>query len=65
MIDLLLVLAPIALVDSTSLVPLCIVPMAVMLGGEKPLATSFSFIAAIVLTYLPFGVLLLFGLDSI
>jgi len=64
-IDLYLTLAPIALIDSLSVVPIAVVPLLLLLAGKRPLAGSFAFIAGIVLTYLPFGVLLLFGLDAL
>ena len=65
MIDLLAILTPIALIDSLSLIPVAVVPMLLLLGGARPLAGSMAFIAGIVATYLPFGVLLLFGLDGL
>lgn len=64
MTTLLLILTPISVLDSMSVVPLCIVPLAILLGGRQPLAGSLMFIAGIVVTYLPFGLLLLFGLDT-
>ncbi len=63
--ELLLLLTPIGLLDSMSAVPFCIVPLAVVLGGRHPLAGSLMFVAGIVVTYLPFGMLLLFGLDAV
>lgn len=65
MIELIVTLVPIALIDSLSVVPLTIVPMALLLGGRRPVTGALAFIAGIVLTYLPFGVLLLFGLDAL
>ena len=65
MIELLTILAPIALVDSLSVVPLAMVPLVLLLGGSRPVAGSLSFLAGILATYLPFGVLLLFGLDAL
>ena len=56
---------PIALVDSLSVVPLAMVPLVLLLGGSRPVAGSLSFLAGILATYLPFGVLLLFGLDAL
>ncbi len=63
MLELLATLTPIALVDSLSVVPVALVPMLMLLGGRRPLAGAFAFIAGILFTYLPFGLLLLFGLD--
>ncbi len=65
MIELLATLAPIALIDSLSVVPVAMIPLLILLGEKRPLAGSLSFIAGIVLTYLPFGLLLLFGLDTL
>ncbi len=65
MLQLLIVLTPISLLDSMSAAPLFIVPLAVLLGGCRPLTRSLMLVAGIVVTYLPFGVLLLFGLDAV
>ncbi len=65
MVELLLILTPISLLDSMSAVPFCIVPLAILLGGNRPLLSSLMFIAGIVISYFPFGLLLLFGLDMI
>jgi len=37
---LLFVIVPTALLDSTSMIPLAVAPMAVMLGGRRPVATT-------------------------
>jgi cytochrome c biogenesis protein CcdA len=58
-------LTPISLADSLSLVPLCIVPLAVLLAGRRPLFGSVSFLAGIVVPYYLFGVLLLLGIDPV
>ena len=63
--QLLLVLSPIALFDSTSITPLCIVPLMILLGGPKPLRRSFAFLAGISITYLICSLLVLFGLQSV
>ncbi len=65
MIELFATLAPIALIDSLSVAPVAMIPLLILLGEKRPLAGSLSFIAGIVLTYLPFGLLLLFGLDTL
>ena len=65
MSELLAILAPIALVDSLSVVPVASVPLVVLLSGRRPVAGSLAFIGGILLTYFPFGVLLLFGLDAV
>lgn len=62
--DLLLSLTPIALVDSLSLIPVAVVPMVLLLGGPHPMAGPAAFMAGVVVTYLPFGLLLVFGLDE-
>ncbi len=65
MIELLAILAPVALVDSLSVLPIASVPLIVLLSGRRPAAGSLAFIAGIILTYFPFGLLLLFGLDAL
>ena len=62
---LLLVLTPISLLDSLSVIPLCIVPLAILLGGKRPILGPMMLIAGIFVTYFPFGLLLLFGLDGV
>ncbi len=64
MLDLFLTLTAIALVDSLSLVPVAIVPIALLLGGPRPMAGPLAFIAGVVATYFPFGLALVFGLDE-
>lgn len=63
MINLFLVLVPIALVDSSSIIPLCIVPLVILLGGPRPLGRSMSLLFGIFLTYIVVGLLILFGLQ--
>ncbi|QDG78523.1 GAP family protein [Labrenzia sp. PHM005] len=65
MAELLLVLTPIALLDSTSIVPLCIVVLIVLLGGPSPLFRSAALLAGVFLTYLACGLLVMFGLQSV
>ena len=62
---LLFVLAPIALLDSTSIIPLTVVPLAVLLAGERPSAGAVSFLFGIFIAYTGAGVLLLLGLDFV
>ena len=65
MTDLLLVLLPIALLDSLSMVPLTVAPLALMLNGAKPITTTTAFLAGIFLAYFSGGVLLMYGLDAL
>jgi len=65
MAELLLVLTPIALLDSTSIIPLCIIVLVVLLGGPSPLFRSAALLAGVFLTYLACGLLILFGLQSV
>lgn len=64
MTELLLVLTSVSLLDSMSVVPLCIVPLSILLAGRQPLFGSLMFVFGIFITYFPFGLLILFGLDS-
>ena len=65
MIDLMLVLTPIALLDSTSIIPLAIVLLVILLGGPSPLFRSAALLAGIFLTNAVSGLLILFGLQSV
>lgn len=65
MLELLTILTPIALLDSTSIVPLCIVILVVLLAGPRPLLKSASFILGIFVVYLACGMLVLLGLESV
>ena len=65
MLELLTTLLSIALIDSLSIIPVAAVPMTLLLAGKNPITGTLAFIGGIVLTYFPFGLMLLFGLDSI
>ncbi len=65
MTDLLVVLTPIGLLDSTSIIPLCIVLLVMLLAGPNPLVRSCALILGIFVAYLAFGLLVLFGLQTI
>ena len=64
-LQLLLVLGSIALLDSTSIVPLCVVPMAAILGGNRPILSSTAFLMGVFIVYLCCGLLLLLGFDAL
>ena len=65
MISLILILIAIALVDSTSMVPIGLVPMATILAGRKPVKGALSFISGIFFVYFLSGLLLLVGFDLV
>ena len=65
MATLLLIILPISLLDSTSMVPLCIVPLAAILGNSRPSLGAASFLAGIFVVYAGGGMLLLVGLDAL
>ncbi len=65
MVDLLMVLAPIALLDSTSIIPLTIVLLVILLGGPSPLLRSAALVGGVFVTYFICGVLVFFGLQSV
>ncbi len=65
MIGLTLILFGIALVDSTSMIPIGLFPLAAILGGRRPVLGALSFISGIFLLYSLSGVLLLLGLDLV
>ena len=60
-----MVLASIALLDSTSMVPLAIAPLAGLLAGPRPYLGASSFLTGIFVVYLAFGLLVLLGLDAV
>jgi cytochrome c biogenesis protein CcdA len=64
-ISLLLVIAPIALVDSTSITPLCIVPLIMLLSKEQPIFRASAFLFGIFTAYLVGSLLVLFGLQQV
>jgi len=63
--ELLTILTSIALLDSTSIIPLCIVVLVVLLAGPKPVLRSFAHILGVFFTYLACGLLILLGLQSV
>ena len=65
MSELLLVLTPIALLDSTSVIPVALVPLLALLSGRKPFLGSAMFILGTFVTYLGLGLLLVLGLESL
>jgi hypothetical protein len=65
MAALLLVIVPIALLDSASMIPISVAPMAVMLGGRKPVTTTGGFLLGVFVTYVAGGVGLLFGVQAL
>ena len=65
MLELLTVLTPIALIDSTSVTPLGLVPLATILAGRRPFGTAFAFLAGLFISYLIMALLLLFGLSAV
>jgi cytochrome c biogenesis protein CcdA len=64
MIELLAVLTPIALIDSASITPLGLVPLATILAGKRPFGTAFAFLAGLFISYLMMCLLFLFGLSA-
>ena len=59
-----LILTPISLVDSTSIIPLSILPLIILLSGRRPVLGSVSFLTGIFATYLILGILIALGLGS-
>ncbi|MCP4328388.1 MAG: hypothetical protein GY791_08130 [Alphaproteobacteria bacterium] len=64
MFELLTILTPIGLLDSTSMVPLCIVILMVLLAGPSPVFRSSALILGIFVVSFACGVLILLGLQS-
>ena len=46
MLELLAVIAPIALIDSTSVTPIALVPLASVLAGKRPYGAAIGFLEA-------------------
>ena len=65
MVELLIVLTPIGLLDSTSMIPMCIVILVVLLAGPSPLLSSSALIVGIFVTYVASGLLILLGLQGV
>lgn len=65
MLDLFAILAPIALIDSTSITPLALVPMISILSGKRPYLTAFAFLAGLFVSYMVMALGFLFGLSTV
>jgi cytochrome c biogenesis protein CcdA len=65
MTELLLVLVPIALVDSTSMLPVAVPVMLAMLAGPRGLAACVAFLLGIFAVYLPCGIVIALGLGAV
>jgi hypothetical protein len=63
--ELFAVLASIALVDSTTVTPLSLVPLATMLAGRKPYATAGMFLVGLYVSYMIMALAFLFGLSKV
>jgi cytochrome c biogenesis protein CcdA len=63
--EVLVLITPIALLDSLSIVPVCVVPMISLLASKRPYAGAFAFILGIFVAYMVFGLLIFFGLDGV
>lgn len=64
MAALFLLLTPIGFLDSTSIIPLCIVPIIALLAGPRPLLGASALVFGVFAVYLACGLLVLFGLQS-
>lgn len=63
--ELLPILAPIALIDSTSITPLALVPLATVLAGKRPYVTAFAFILGLFVSYMVMALGFLLGLSAV
>lgn len=64
MTELLSIITPIALLDSMSIIPVCIVPIIFLLNSKRPVFFMLIFLLGIVIVYIPFGILTIYGLSS-
>ena len=60
-----LILTPISLVDSTSIIPLSILPLIILLSGRRPVLGSVAFLTGIFATYSILGIFIALGLGSL
>ncbi len=65
MLQLLAILTPIALIDSSSVTPLSLVPLASMLAGQRPYRTAFAFLGGLFVSYWGMGLAFVFGLSAV
>lgn len=65
MFELLTVLIPIALIDSTSILPLALVTLINLLAGQRPYLTAAAFLAGLFVSYLVMALGFLFGLSAV
>ena len=65
MLELLAVIAPIALIDSTSITPIALVPLTTVLAGKRPYGTSIAFLLGLFVSYLVMALGFLFGLSAV
>ena len=63
--ELLLIITPIALVDSTSITPLGLVPLMSILAGPRPYPTALAFLLGLFVSYMIMGLAFLFGLGRL
>lgn len=64
MLELLAVIAPIALIDSTSITPIALVPLASILAGKRPYGTAVAFLLGLFVSYLIMALGFLLGLSA-
>jgi len=65
MTELISLITPIALLDSLSMLPVCIVPIIILLTHERPVFHSSMFLLGLLVVYIPFGLLLILGVDIV
>lgn len=65
MLSLIAILITIALLDSTSMIPIALVPLVAIMAGSRPLIGSLGFIAGIFFVYFLSGLVLLIGFDMV
>lgn len=65
MLQLLAILTPIALIDSSSVTPLSLVPLASMLAGQRPYRTAFGFLGGLFVSYWVMALAFVFGLSAV
>ncbi len=65
MLALLVVLTPISLLDSTSMVPISVVPLTTILSGRHGRGGAVAFIVGVFVTYTAIGILAVLGLDAV
>lgn len=65
MTELITIVTSIALLDSLSILPVCIIPIIILLTSDRPAYYTNIFLLGLLVVYIPFGLLLVFGFNAV